>query len=106
MKKCKKSCSPGGAVYGAGFAPERRGSGSFMFSEHRGEKSNKYTDRRHHRQLGWLIHFISHSVISGFTTASAIVIDLSQAKYFLGYEIDRSSKILPLVESIIAGADK
>ncbi|CAJ2669381.1 unnamed protein product [Trifolium pratense] len=57
-------------------------------------------------RLGWLIRFISHSVISGFTTASAIVIGLSQAKYFLGYEIDRSSKIIPLVKSIIAGADK
>ncbi|XP_061374393.1 sulfate transporter 4.1, chloroplastic-like isoform X1 [Gastrolobium bilobum] len=57
-------------------------------------------------RLGWLIRFISHSVISGFTTASAIVIGLSQAKYFLGYDIDRSSKIIPLAKSIIAGADK
>ncbi|RDX82826.1 Sulfate transporter 4.1, chloroplastic [Mucuna pruriens] len=57
-------------------------------------------------RLGWLIRFISHSVISGFTTASAIVIGLSQAKYFLGYEISRSSKIIPVVKSIIAGADK
>lgn len=57
-------------------------------------------------RLGWIIRFISHSVISGFTTASAFVIALSQAKYFLGYEIERSSKIIPLVESIISGADK
>ncbi|CAF1785398.1 unnamed protein product [Brassica napus] len=57
-------------------------------------------------RLGWLIRFISHSVISGFTSASAIVIGLSQVKYFLGYSIARSSKIVPLVESIIAGADK
>ncbi|CAL0314658.1 unnamed protein product [Lupinus luteus] len=57
-------------------------------------------------RLGWLIRFISHSVISGFTTASAIVIGLSQVKYFLGYNIDKSSKIIPLVKSIIAGADK
>ncbi|XP_022890015.1 sulfate transporter 4.1, chloroplastic-like isoform X2 [Olea europaea var. sylvestris] len=57
-------------------------------------------------RLGWLIRFISHSVISGFTTASAIVIALSQAKYFLGYDITRSSKIIPLVKSIISGADK
>ncbi|PON91476.1 SLC26A/SulP transporter [Trema orientale] len=56
-------------------------------------------------RLGWLIRFISHSVISGFTTASAIVIALSQAKYFLGYDIERSSKIVPLVKSIIEGAD-
>ncbi|GLJ55379.1 hypothetical protein SUGI_1188950 [Cryptomeria japonica] len=57
-------------------------------------------------RLGWLIRFISHSVISGFTTSSAIVIALSQAKYFLGYSITRSSEIIPLAESIIAGADK
>ncbi|CAA0809402.1 Sulfate transporter 4.1- chloroplastic [Striga hermonthica] len=57
-------------------------------------------------RLGWLIRFISHSVISGFTTASAIVIALSQAKYFLGYDIERSSKIIPLARSIIIGADK
>ncbi|KAI4302377.1 hypothetical protein MLD38_038129 [Melastoma candidum] len=56
-------------------------------------------------RLGWIIRFISHSVISGFTTASAIVIALSQAKYFLGYDIVRSSKIIPLIKSIIAGAD-
>ncbi|KAL5800102.1 hypothetical protein ACOSQ4_032986 [Xanthoceras sorbifolium] len=57
-------------------------------------------------RLGWLLRFISHAVISGFTTSSAIVIALSQAKYFLGYDIVRSSKIVPLIESIISGADK
>ncbi|KAJ7975872.1 Sulfate transporter [Quillaja saponaria] len=57
-------------------------------------------------RLGWLIRFISHTVISGFTTASAIVIALSQAKYFLGYDLERSSKIVPLVMSIIVGAEK
>ncbi|KAK1271178.1 hypothetical protein QJS04_geneDACA019985 [Acorus gramineus] len=57
-------------------------------------------------RLGWLIRFISHSVISGFTTSSAIVIALSQAKYFLGYSVVRSSKIVPLVRSIISGASK
>ncbi|GMH07932.1 hypothetical protein Nepgr_009772 [Nepenthes gracilis] len=57
-------------------------------------------------RLGWIIRFISHSVISGFTTASAIVIALSQAKYFLGYDIARSSEIVPLIKSIISGLDK
>ncbi|KAK6929296.1 STAS domain [Dillenia turbinata] len=56
-------------------------------------------------RLGWLIRFISHSVISGFTTASAITIGLSQAKYFLGYDITHSSKIITLMKSIIAGID-
>ncbi|KAG1365749.1 putative Sulfate transporter 4.1, chloroplastic [Cocos nucifera] len=55
-------------------------------------------------RLGWLIRFISHSVISGFATASAISITLSQAKYFLGYNIVRSGKIIPLIRSIIAGS--
>ncbi|XP_010669813.2 probable sulfate transporter 4.2 isoform X1 [Beta vulgaris subsp. vulgaris] len=57
-------------------------------------------------RLGWIIRFISHAVISGFTTASAIVIALSQAKYFLGYDIVRSSEIIPLAKSIISGFDK
>ncbi|KAK3132520.1 hypothetical protein QOZ80_6AG0523520 [Eleusine coracana subsp. coracana] len=57
-------------------------------------------------RLGWLIRFISHAVISGFTTASAIVIGLSQIKYFLGYSVRRSSKIIPLIESVIAGIDQ
>nr|XP_043616940.1 sulfate transporter 4.1, chloroplastic-like [Erigeron canadensis] len=57
-------------------------------------------------RLGWLIRFISRSVISGFTTASAFVIALSQAKYFLGYDVDRSSQIIPLAKSIISGADQ
>ncbi|XP_042018343.1 probable sulfate transporter 4.2 [Salvia splendens] len=57
-------------------------------------------------RLGWLLRFISHSVISGFTTASAIIIALSQAKDFLGYSVVRSSEIIPLVKSIIAGADQ
>ncbi|XP_020680810.1 sulfate transporter 4.1, chloroplastic-like isoform X3 [Dendrobium catenatum] len=54
-------------------------------------------------RLGWLLRFISHSVISGFITSSAIIIALSQAKYFLGYNIERSSQIVPLAKSIIAG---
>ncbi|CAD5164353.1 unnamed protein product [Musa acuminata subsp. malaccensis] len=55
-------------------------------------------------RLGWLLRFISHSVISGFISSSAIIIALSQAKYFLGYDIVQSSRIFPLTESIIAGA--
>ncbi|KAH9703257.1 Sulfate transporter 4.1 [Citrus sinensis] len=53
-----------------------------------------------------IMGLLSHAVISGFTTASAIVIALSQAKYFLGYDVARSSKIVPLIKSIILGADK
>ncbi|KAL3701553.1 hypothetical protein R1sor_019575 [Riccia sorocarpa] len=57
-------------------------------------------------RLGWLIRFISHSVVSGFTTASAIIIGLSQAKSFLGYDITGSTHISELVKSIIDGLDQ
>ena len=35
-------------------------------------------------QLGFLARFLSHSVISGFTTGAALTIGLSQLKYILG----------------------
>ncbi|BBM99289.1 sulfate permease, SulP family [Marchantia polymorpha subsp. ruderalis] len=57
-------------------------------------------------RLGWLIRFISHSVVSGFTTGSAIIIGLSQAKSFLGYEVSNSSHLSTIVKSIIDGIDQ
>ncbi|KAL0456687.1 UNVERIFIED_CONTAM: Sulfate transporter 4.1, chloroplastic [Sesamum latifolium] len=57
--------------------------------------------------MAWMAYSIHQPFCDfWFTTASAIVIALSQAKYFLGYEIERSSKIIPLAKSIILGADK
>lgn len=41
-------------------------------------------------RLGALINFISHPVISGFTSAAAIIIGLSQLKHLLGLQIPRS----------------
>jgi sulfate permease, SulP family len=35
-------------------------------------------------RLGFLVNFLSHAVISGFTSAAALVIGLSQAKHLLG----------------------
>ena len=40
-------------------------------------------------KLGAVINFLSHPVISGFVSASAIIIALSQAKHLLGLEIPR-----------------
>ncbi|KAI3791436.1 hypothetical protein L2E82_05205 [Cichorium intybus] len=59
-----------------------------------------------HLWFVWLIWFIGNSVISGFTTASSFVIGLLQAKSLLGYDVSRSSQIIPLVKSIMEGADK
>nr|UXY88200.1 sulfate permease [Cryptomonas curvata] len=41
-------------------------------------------------QIGFIINFISHPVIAGFTTAAAFVIILSQLQYILGYSVHRS----------------
>jgi len=41
-------------------------------------------------QLGSVINFISHPVLSGFTSAAAVLIILSQLKHLLGLEIPRT----------------
>jgi len=41
-------------------------------------------------QLGSVINFISHPVLSGFTSAAAVLIILSQIKHLLGLEIPRT----------------
>lgn len=42
-------------------------------------------------RAGFLTNFISHPVISGFTSAAAIVIGLSQARHLFGLEIPRGT---------------
>jgi SulP family sulfate permease len=41
---------------------------------------------------GFLINFLSKPVISGFTSAAALTIAISQVKHLLGMELDRSSR--------------
>lgn len=44
-------------------------------------------------KLGGFVHFLSRPVISGFTSAAAIIIGLSQLNHLLGVSIPRSNKI-------------
>jgi SulP family sulfate permease len=44
-------------------------------------------------RLGFLVNFFSHPVISGFTSAAALIIGFSQLKHLLGFHIDRSHHI-------------
>ena len=44
-------------------------------------------------RLGFLVNFLSHPVISGFTSAAALIIGLSQLKHLLGINIPRSHLI-------------
>ncbi|RME97693.1 MAG: solute carrier 26 family protein [Bacteroidetes bacterium] len=40
-------------------------------------------------RLGFLVRFLSHPVIAGFTSAAAVIIAVNQLKYLLGIEIPR-----------------
>lgn len=51
-------------------------------------------------RLGFLVNFLSKPVISGFTSAAAIVIGLSQLKHFLGISIQGSSKLHELLKQV------
>ena len=43
-------------------------------------------------RLGFLINFLSHAVISGFTSGAAVIIGLSQLKYFTGVHLAGKGK--------------
>lgn len=44
-------------------------------------------------RLGMLVNFLSHPVLSGFTSAAAVIIALGQLKHLLGIDIPRSNYI-------------
>jgi sulfate permease, SulP family len=53
-------------------------------------------------RLGFLVNFLSHPVISGFTSAAALIIGLSQLKHLLGIDIPRSNYIHEIISNAIA----
>jgi SulP family sulfate permease len=52
-------------------------------------------------RLGFLVNFLSHPVISGFTSAAALIIGLSQLKHLLGVDIPRSHHVHEIVLNAI-----
>ncbi len=44
-------------------------------------------------KMGFLVNFLSKPVISGFTSAAAIIIGLSQLKHLLGFSVEGSNKV-------------
>lgn len=48
-------------------------------------------------RVGFVVNFLSHAVISGFTSAAAIVIGLSQLKHLLGIKIVHGEAVIPLL---------
>ena len=57
-------------------------------------------------RLGFLVNFLSHPVISGFTSAAALIIGLSQLKHLLGFDIPRSNFVHEILISAIVGFDQ
>ena len=53
-------------------------------------------------RLGFLVNFLSHPVISGFTSAAALIIGFSQLKHLLGFHIKRSNHIHEIIADAIA----
>jgi len=51
-------------------------------------------------KLGSLVNFLSHPVLSGFTSAAAVIIIASQATTLLGIEVERSSSIIGMCRSL------
>mmetsp|Transcript_28349 Transcript_28349/g.86991 ORF Transcript_28349/g.86991 Transcript_28349/m.86991 type:complete len:885 (+) Transcript_28349:1-2655(+) len=51
--------------------------------------------------LSFLVTFLGHPVVSGFSSGAAIIIGLSQFKYFLGVTIPKSEQVYETVAELI-----
>jgi len=57
-------------------------------------------------KLGFLVSFLGHPVISGFTSGAAIIISLSQLKYMLGFDIPKSQYVYETIGNAISDIDQ
>lgn len=51
-------------------------------------------------KAGFLVAFLGHPVVSGFTSGAAIIIGLSQTKYIMGYDIPKSQYVNVTLENL------
>lgn len=52
-------------------------------------------------RMGFMVSFLSHPVLSGFTSAAAIIIAFNQLKHLLGVDMDRSSHLQELIAELV-----
>ena len=52
-------------------------------------------------RLGFLVNFLSHPVVSGFTSAAALIIGFSQLKHLMGVNIPRSNHVHKIIQGAI-----
>ncbi len=55
-------------------------------------------------RLGYLVNFLSHSVLVGFTAAAALIIGFSQAKHILGISVERKEHFFETVLEVVDNA--
>jgi SulP family sulfate permease len=53
-------------------------------------------------RLGFLVNFLSHPVVSGFTSGAALIIGLSQLKHLVGINLPRTQKLHELIGELFA----
>jgi SulP family sulfate permease len=57
-------------------------------------------------RLGFLVNFLSRPVISGFTSAAALIIGINQLKYLIGVDLERGNNIfIILYDAVLSYAD-
>lgn len=52
-------------------------------------------------RMGFLVNFLSKPVISGFTSAAALIIGLNQLKYLIGVDISRSNFVFDILSESV-----
>jgi sulfate transporter 4 len=57
-------------------------------------------------RLGFVTILLSHAVVSGFISASAIIIGTSQLKYFFGYSIAQTEILHHICQELVKGLDQ
>ena len=57
-------------------------------------------------RLGFLVNFLSHSVLVGFTAAAAAIIGFSQVKHILGISIERKEHFYETVIEVVRALDQ
>eukprot|EP00897_Mesotaenium_endlicherianum_P008154 jgi/Mesen1/7367/ME000381S06603 len=57
-------------------------------------------------RLGWTVRFLSHAVVSGFSSGAAIIIGMTQMRYLLGFRFPRSDKFHIMLRDILLNLGK
>lgn len=57
-------------------------------------------------KMGFITNLLSKPVISGFTSAAAVIIALNQLKYLLGFEIEKSTRVYEVIWSVVQGIEE